>query len=355
MSIRYVYASRQAWHSAAIQNLDEADMHWLFADEHQTLTFEGFCRRANVDDDAMQEALPPYLAGACARTFDTDLRRELASVLQHEGPARRLVLEAAVLARTRALCYLRQEGIADLASTALIDVGWNGTLQRSYERILQSDPSGTLGSYGLYMGLASRPNLPAGATVDAWLYDRSRRAGAWFCPVALIEQFFEADHGTTTGYYIDKDQHAAPMLATRSNGPALAWGLALQQQAIDATVRTFLEHAKPADLDALAGEAGSLMTERLLDLFTHHPTADESTCFGAFPKTSSQNHDDARPMAPPVGLADALHLGFGFDTRLSTSTAWPAGSLVRSGYPTLARIRRVRSRLNSIGAQIIHG
>jgi FMN phosphatase YigB (HAD superfamily) len=354
LSIRYVYASRQAWHSAAIHALDEDDLQWLFADQHGTLTFAGLCRRANVDTKAMLMALPGSLARACAAALDAGVRHELTSALQHDGPARRLVLDAAALARARAIFYLRQEAIGELASTALIDVGWNGTLQRSYERILQPDPSGIIGSYGLYIGLASRPRLAPGATLDAWLYDRTQRRGAWFCPVALIEQFFEADHGTTTGYYIDGHRCATPILATRGNGPALAWGLGVQQEAVYATVRTFLERASSDDLDALAGAAGSQLTERLLDQFTHRPTVDESACFGVFPKTSSQNHDDARPLAPTVGLGDAWRLGIGFDTRLPASTCWPAGSLVRSGYPTLARIRRLQSRLISLGARLAY-
>jgi len=343
-SAHYLYASRQAWHPAAMRELDAHDLRWLFADHSNRLTLERVAHRCNIDPAALVGALPPGIVLSRGAVIGANQRADLTCALAQPGPARSMILEQAAASRERVLRYLRQQG-ADAQSAALVDIGWHGSLQASYERILTGCADASP-STAFYFGLLSRPALHRDSVAQAWFIDRSRsRLRDWLCAVEVLEQFFEADHGTTRGYD-DRNGTVTPRLAEPANVAALRWGLAIQHRAVEMTCRQFLADAGAADLEALSAPGGACLVERLLDAFIHSPGRDEAAFYGMFPKTSNQDHDDPRALAPPLRFTDALRAALGLAPDAALPTRWVGGSLVQSDVP-LTMLRRARLRASS--------
>jgi FMN phosphatase YigB (HAD superfamily) len=343
LAAHYLYASRQAWHPAAIFSLDSHDLRWLFADHSDSLTLDRFAERCGLRPNELRQLLPSELQTRMGTRIDDAARAALSSHLQEDTPARARILDRAASYRIRVSEYLRSQGADRSEESALLDIGWNGSLQRSYERILSASSPSAEGcaTNGLYFGLIDRPALHPSSRSEAWFVDRARsHERDWLCPIDLLEQFFEADHGTVLGY----DESAVPVLKETANTPAMNWGLAHQQSAIERVAEHFLAHARADDIDALADAGATHLVEELLALFMHRPTRDESDCFGAFPKTSSQNHDDARELAPPLSVLHSLQSAVAVGKRHGLLTRWPVGSLVRSKLRWLARARTLRER-----------
>lgn len=341
---RYVYASRQAWFPAAMQDLDAFDAAWLFSDGPTGLSFASFCARAGVEPERLARLLPPSLVAATREGFVAETQSELTRILFEDGRVRALLLESAQRQRHLAARYIEHVTDGDAGGSCLVDVGWNGNLQRAFERI-----TGQMPSCGLYLGLIRRPSIDPASSAFAWLFDQPMRRGMWLRPVALLEQFFEADHGTTLGYEGRLLQEPpAARLASSRNEAALAWGLELQQRVVTGVCTEFLRNAQSTDLEVLAAEPGAATAAKLIERLVSAPEFDAAEHFGDFPKSNNQNHDDARPLARRVTFATALPLAFGLDRMVVPTSRWPVGSLVRSGFGWLVPVRQLRDRLASV-------
>lgn len=345
IDIRYLYASRQAWHPPAIVGLDDSDFDWLF--DGADLTLQRLAKRLSLNAAQLVNALgnngTTIAPGAVLTPTElVQLRR-----LMTQAPLRELILERSGELREATLAYLQQEGLFDGVPQAIVDIGWNGRLQRSLGKMLAAAGS-AVPTQGFYFGLWRKARAQADDRMEAFFHDPDgvceNRA---LCNGPLLEQFTEADHGTTLSFAL-ADRRWAPVLKEMRNSTALTWGLETQHTAILAFARQVNRHflprvpAPPADF-LRAACAG------VLEEFLFRPDLAESEVYGSFGKTDAQEHSEQFELAPRLGLLTALRLGLVGLGRLrlagDPTVLWLPASLARSGLPWMNAWVRARSRL----------
>lgn len=185
--------------------------------------------------------------------------------------------------------------------------------------------------------------------MEAFFHDpeSAGTAGRCLCNPPLLEQFTEADHGTTLGYARAGTQWL-PVLKEERNAHALAWGLATQHAAVLEFARQVNAHLLPRHA-AVPHQALRAMAGAVLEEFLFHPDRAEADAYGSFEKTGAQEHGDQAELAPRIHPLVALRLallGQGrFGRRSDPRVLWLPGTLTRSGLPWLNRWVRTRSAL----------
>ena len=356
IELRYLHASRQAWHPAAIAEVDQFDWDWVFEAGVAAPSLNQIAARLTLEPSLLVAAL----ADSGARDFNPDaaLSAELQERLRAcmtTSPLRDAMLAQSRALRDTVLDYLGQEGMFDGVAHAIVDVGWNGRLQRSLSKILAAagkrPPTGTC---GLYFGLRQKARAFADDRMEAFFYDpdiSNPQLGS-LCNGPMLEQFTEADHGTTLRF--ERIGTALrPVLKEPRNTLALVWGLETQHAAILAFAQLINRHLLPR-MAVIPAEALRSICEQLLAQFLFSPSLEEAEVYGGFEKTGSQDHLDQVELAPRIGVGTAIRmalLGQGrFGRARDPFVLWLPGTLMRSGLPLLNRWVRTRSALR----QAIH-
>lgn len=345
MELRYLQVSRQALLLPAIDASDvEAEMDWILARTH-LLTPRIALRRVNITPEEVGDALAAHGIGAAAWDLHMGRRERDAIRTVLTSEARPLLLERAETARQLALGYLQQEGLFSESPFALVDVGWNGTLQRSIGRLL-AGAGRDIPTTGLYLGLRSHKKRRADDVLLGCLADvgRSAEFDAMGYIVPLIELFASADHGGVIGYERRADGHVRPLLNPAGAERLLRWGIDLQQKSILAFERELgaIEDFGPLE------DWRALVMERLT-AFASAPTREQAQAYGRYEDAEDQNESYTRQLAAPLSMRDALR--FRTISRLRHHNEWAAGSLALSS-PLLrlvagAAVRRRQARLGS--------
>lgn len=102
--------------------------------------------------------------------------------------------------------YLRQEGLFEETSYALVDSGWVGTLQLSLQRVLEHEKAGKVRLQGYYFGLYDRPEGTDAGQYRAFYFgerDVLRKIRFSNC---LFETVFSAPEGMTCGYRLKEQE-----------------------------------------------------------------------------------------------------------------------------------------------------
>jgi hypothetical protein len=355
IELRYLHASRQAWHPAAVVELDDSDFDWLFDAAAAAPTLNQVAVRLSIAPELLSAAL----AGAGAAPVEQD--RPLAAAQQGElrialksAPLRDVVLARSRELRETVVGYLRQEGLCDGVPYAIIDIGWNGRLQRSLGKILAAagEPAAG-GTCGFYFGLWQKARASSQDRMEAFFHDPDLASSHLrpLCNGPMLEQFTEADHGTTLGY-VRAGTRWQPVLKETHNGRALDWGLAIQHGAVLAFARQIDAHFLPR-CPAVPGDTLRALCSALLEEFLFSPDRAEADAYGSFEKTGTQEHAEHAELAPRLGTMVALRLGLlgqgRFGRMGDPSVLWLPGTLARSGLPWLNYWVRVR---NSLGQRL---
>ena len=278
---RYLYGSRQAWRIPALNGVGPEEIQWA-APSHHGLSVEHVLARLGLEPELLQAILlEEGFAREQWREPLTEPRLEcLRRVLLRDG-VRELVCQAAARARTLLLRYLEQERMLDGAPFALVDMGWNGNLQRCLGRSLQlAGQADTACLTGFYFGLYGTASVPEGqAMLDYWSQLKEAGHGLESQNISLFEMITAADHGSTTGYEA-AGEVVRPRLAEPRNAEVLAWGLAELQSSALAFSARYLDLAgqtssSPADFQPV--------TRRLYELFQFQPARGEAEVWGRFP------------------------------------------------------------------------
>lgn len=334
VEIRYLYGSRQAWRLPALERVDVSGLDWVVKAD-PVLSVEVIARRLGLDPGLLRSELArevgnETIAGEIAGDkFDT-----VVAALAGSDLLRSMMLASAARARSLALSYLRQEGLFETTSWAMVDLGWYGNLQDCLATMLSS------GGYqrsvtGFYFGL-----LRGGEGKHAYFfrdddYDDYLLWGRTF--ISHLEVLAAADHGMTIGYKEVPDG-VVPLLKEERNEAALTWRLAELRNGIAAYCS-----------EAMAGGATKAVAKsRLLEVirtFYTKPPIEVAAAIGCFPFSSDQTETHYYPFAPPLSVAQAVRylLDSGKPRQLKT-TFWIHGSGVQSG-PSVRLLLTVASRL----------
>lgn len=105
--------------------------------------------------------------------------------------------------------YFKQEGLKGIV--AIVDVGWNCTMQSAIERLIKNEEA-TI--EGFYFGVNERNKLSGGSTARGFIYEPGRNINYQYYIMGMsgpLELMTTAHHGTTLGY-IESDNKIIPIL-----------------------------------------------------------------------------------------------------------------------------------------------
>ena len=305
----YLYASRRALNVPALTAVDEPACDFLVSGTSR-LTVGEFLARLGL---SVTEALPLIEAagftgpGQGVRSGrDYGRLRALFRALE---PA---LVRLAAQERERLGEYWRQEGVFEQAHIGLVDIGWHGSLQDSFTRLL-----GLLGKEakvsGFYLGTfaPAKARVAAGARQFAYLCaggEPARRLAVIRASVEIFEWLFCAPHGSVLGFQRTASGAMAPVLEASA-----------LEAVREATASRMQEGALQFIEDALACFAPgyplppvpSGLEVALLDDLLRRPTAEEAVLLGNLPHAEGFGGVTAvRPIARPAA-------------RLYQLRAWP--------------------------------
>ncbi|MEA5467372.1 hypothetical protein [Spirulina sp. 06S082] len=302
---RYLYGSRQSWHFPAIQEIGKYELEWLF-DPTSFLSIESLCKRVHLEPDEIE--VPLNKSGFPRFRWTDNLKvheRELLKSVFQTQEVTNIILKRALKFRENALGYFHQEGLANPVYFGIVDIGWNGRLQYSLSRLLNSGgiyPKE--GISGFYFALSRRFKCFEKEQLFAYFsdvdcpHDRDR-----LCYYReLFELFVAADHGGTVCFENNRGIYY-PVLRSQLNQQAIQWGLKTQQEAIIKFCQIFTQNLNK---DSYSNELGLKSAELLLKEFIDHPNRLEADIFGSFQVSEDQNETKFHELAPKYTIIASL-------------------------------------------------
>ena len=301
---RYLYGSRQAWRIPALSGIGAEEVEWAAPSDHD-LSVEHILARLGLEPEPLQALL-------AEQGFAREQWRGPLTQAQLERFRRVLVLDAvqqmanqaAAQARALLLRYLEQEGVLEGVPFALVDMGWNGNLQRCLgQSLLLAGQADKARLTGFYFGLYRTASVPEGHTMlDYWSQLKEAGHELESQNISMFEMLTAADHGSTTGYEV-AGKVIQPRLTAPQNSEVLAWGLAEFQSSIQAFGARFLDLASQSR-PALA--EFHYVTRRLFELFYFQPTREEAEVWGRFPLRGQPIENIRGRVVPDWGAAQML-------------------------------------------------
>lgn len=298
---RYLYGSRQAWRIPALNGVGPEEVQWA-APSHHGLSVEHVLARLGLEPEPLQALL--FEEGFAREQWREPLSEPrlecLRRVLVRDG-VRQSASQAAVRTRALLLRYLEQEGMFEGAPFALVDMGWNGNLQRCLGRSLRlAGHPDKARLTGFYFGLYGTASVPEGHTMlDYWSQLKEVGHDLESQNISMFEMMTAADHGSTTGYEV-AGEVVRPRLSEPQNAEVLAWGLAELQSSILAFGARYLDLAgqtRPSLADF------QHVTRRLFELFHFQPARGEAEVWGRFPLQGQPIENIRGRVVPDWGVA----------------------------------------------------
>ena len=216
----YFYCSRYALRMAAYRFLDDSAYNKLFIPSFR-LTAANMLKRADLDKDERMLIYDEIgfsgdeNAVMGRKEFTLFCERVRNSVIFND-----ILKSRSDLAYSFIVEYIRQEGMADLDSIGIVDLGWTGSLQHTLRRLL--DSMGVKAElHGFYMGMLTRPPEVSSNEYHTWLFsEKNADIIAWFSH-NLIECICSAPHGMTIGY-TKHEGKVVPVMADNENDTSVA-------------------------------------------------------------------------------------------------------------------------------------
>lgn len=196
--------------------------------------------------------------------------------------------------RGNVLDYLRSVG-ADRADAGVVDIGWQGSIQRSIERSLNPN------LLGYYFAVHDLPTTRSRRSLNGFIDPRSDQAIAeWYerslVPgIEIVELLFaNPEEASVSGVRRIPDGYA-PVYSSEKLGPREAERVRVLQRAALEFVRDYaeLDNHMPSGAPRLMPEAALAPLTRLI----MHPTTAQAQAMGSFP------HDNSLGIvATPLGM-----------------------------------------------------
>jgi FMN phosphatase YigB (HAD superfamily) len=338
VDLRYLFASRQAWHLPSVHGeIDDSALYRLLT-VGAGLTLESIPRRIGLSP----EEFAPYLLGTALEDVDEDQIlskvqvQMLGDVLRSPALAS-LIQHRAAEARTLLIDYLRQERVLEDEHWATVDLGWMGRLQDSLSNVFRAigHPAHV---EAFYVGLYPRKQRKVeSGPAHAFLSRQYSRDGGLLRMATHLELFCSADHGRTEGYR-RTGSAVEPVFAAAHTEAALEWGLRSWQE-------TMVEFARQVELspdlvdpwEDLSDAAYRVMAE-LID----HPTSAEARCLGSFPFETGMTDSRTGQLVREYGWKDVAGTLKNWRFPSATYGTWPRGSIAVSPRAIQAAFRAMQ-------------
>jgi FMN phosphatase YigB (HAD superfamily) len=335
----YLYGSRQGWHLPGLTEIGEFERGWIL---------EQFSRHSLRALLGRVEITPEIIEAACERAgFSKDrwdrqmsfADKPALNRLLSDPEAAEAICDSAARRRAFALDYFEDVGLLEAHNPAIVDIGWQGRLQRSMCRMIETrQPDFHTRLQGYYLGLSTHASFEeAGRFASFFRADAHDVMGADYYGIwGLVEVFTTADHGALRAFEPDANGRGQPDLLDHGFDEALDWGVMVQQDAIEAFSRDFLSAAKLANIDLFKSTDGLRMASlKAFERMAERPAKDEAEAFGEYPEFGDQQHVNRISLASEVPPA-LLPLFLLAPEAFLKQGVWRPGIAVRSSPPWLA-------------------
>ena len=167
------------------------------------ITFEKIMKRASLTEE---EALHIARLAGRTETYKTALNyRQLRKLKEDLSRIEQLFIYIKEHSKTcyeNTTAYLRQEGLLEPVSYAIVDSGWVGSLQLSLQRVIAHEASRDIRLQGYYFGIYERPKGTDANQYKAFYFGEKNVWRKVRFSNCLFETVLSAPEGMTCGYGI---------------------------------------------------------------------------------------------------------------------------------------------------------
>lgn len=323
IEIKYLYASRQALLLPAVIDVNDETKEWILAPtSHFTLRM--ILKRVGIEIETISNILKEYGFNVeYADDFIPFEERDKVRSLFNDKRLHKRIKEKATVFRLNATGYFMQEGLFTDEDYALVDIGWNGTLQRSISRMLNLKGY-TNSVKGFYFGIRSRKLFKEQDTMEAFFSDQNNlnKIERLVYIVPMMELFVAADHGGVSSYKKHDDKYS-PVLRSDKNDQGISWGIDVQHKAYQYLVKSLIESNIERYFNI------NTLTE-LLKLFLITPELNEAIVYGSYPLAEEQNESYFTPLAQKYTISELLKVKK--NKFRHNHNEWDAGALRMSSF-----------------------
>jgi len=341
---RYLFGSRQAWHPAAISRLDSDDLKWLVAPTRDCSLQQVFAR-AGVDPCLFKNELESagFSLEALGKSLSSEEASRLKSILSMPSICS-VIEKESERRRQLAVRYLEQEGFLSEVPAAIVDIGWNGNLQKSLAKLLAaSGRRKAKPGIGFYFGLLTCNKFSEDEIlIPYWNRLVPSKRAMQRENTGMFELFSAADHGSVQGYRENAGK-IEPVLNSATNERALKWGLADMQESILRFASFCVTCQERKDFSS---EAFQRSTVDLYREFYERPTKEEALVWGSFPYSEEQVEEVFQQMVPDWTCGQTVKAIFQWKER--PVCWWPEGlRAARACLPLAAYLefKKMKTRL----------
>lgn len=220
VDLRYLRVSRHAIRSAEYFFCGEKALDTICVGGIN-ITFAKMMKRANLTGEEAGQ-----IARLCGmeEEYDTPLSygqiQKLKEALRRIPQLQAYIGEHAKNAYLQTVAYLKEQGMMEEISYALVDSGWIGTLQLSLQRVISHATGAPVNLTGYYFGIFTIPEDASPKQYRAFYFEpRDIRRKSLFSN-CMFEAIFSAPEGMTVGY---RDKEAIESDKNNPNAGAIAW------------------------------------------------------------------------------------------------------------------------------------
>ena len=331
IELRYLYASRQAWHLPSVVKMTERDIAWI-TKKAPYLTLRRIALRLEIEPGILGKYFEKYglLISDIDYCFSDKEIEELSGILQNDENLKEIIINKASGLRDNLTKYLYQEEVFSDSKVFIVDCGWHGTMQVSLERLVAAVDN-NVEVIGYYFGLLGgvEPSLNKRAYLFSSAHPREYRSFTRFI-CHLFEVFTSADHGMTVRYTNDAAHKVSPVLKNDVGSFVNDGRLDSLRKGIFDFIDGLLD-AKDIYPQLLNGLDSRENLLALLKEFYLSPQPEQAEALGGLEYAADQFEVDLQPFAPVINLRDTLYyIKYVRSRERYFVTKWIHGSAIRS-------------------------
>lgn len=330
----YFYGSRQALHLPGFNGLDEFAKSWLF-EGSGGVSVKTVQVRAGLHPSVMRGLLTEI--GVSHDDSHMMTAPEISRLAASEN-FKSAIQEASDSAHAGAMAYIKSLNLKNAESEfiGIVDVGWNGRIQRSLSNIIQKYCSRTPRFFGFYIGVF-RGAFVSSKEAAGFIFDANSNVNLdknkWVVEKAsLIEHFLAATHSQVTGY-------------TSSGRPTFSGGsvdqkwqtIVMQRHA--AVLNCVQEYEKQRTLDPCFIDFWSWKSIQAFRKRLAWPSKSDVSIFLDEAHVEDHTTNSIQTLVTPLGLRNIL-----FQRGLG-SKIWPEASIEATPLLLIYKLRRFFVRI----------
>lgn len=277
ISCKYLYCSRRSLRIPSYHLVGEEAYDLLSLGGYH-ITLDSLLDRGGITEDSKRKVLHELGVAdeECTRYLLKREAREYAQCLRENQTYRAAVTDVSESAYPETIGYLRQEGLFEQKTVAVVDSGWTGSMQRSLRQLLES--GGFTGKMvGFYFGMYAEPKDGRDGEYLTYCFDKSGpvKEKVLFCN-NLFECILSAPHGMTMSYQWGNG-YFEPCLGQKPHGRVAD----LIQTQIDGII-AYVTEQLPSCVEKMDWDAALARTRKLLCRLMSKPTQEEAMVYGRF-------------------------------------------------------------------------